>query len=81
VTAIGEQAGARKGVQISPMGRLLSQSDYLSKVRILAEGGLANSADGALFTGLSPGALACYHQLDAILDEAPADIATPVTAL
>ena len=70
VTAITEQAGARKGVQVSPMGRLLSQSDYLAKVRILAENGLASDADPALFQGLSPGALACYQKLDAIADEA-----------
>ena len=69
VTAITEQAGARKGVQISAMGRLLSQSDYLSKVRILAENGLASDADRALFKGLSPSALACYQKLDAIADE------------
>ncbi|WP_426210320.1 HDOD domain-containing protein [Massilia sp. TWP1-3-3] len=81
VTAIGEQAGARKGVQVSPMGRLLSQSDYLSKVRILAESALADSADAALFKGLTPAAMACYHRLDAIADEAPAAIAVPAAAL
>ncbi len=80
VTAIGEQAGARKGVQISPMGRLLSQSDYLSKVRILAENGLADSADPALFKGLSASALACYQRLDAIADEVPAEMAVPMQA-
>ncbi len=80
VTAIGEQAGARKGVQVSPMGRLLSQSDYLSKVRILAEHQLADSADAALFKGLSASALACYHKLDAIADEAPADLAASAAA-
>lgn len=77
VTAIGEQAGARKGVTVSPMGRLLSQSDYLSKVRILAENGLADAADPALFKGLSPAALACYQRLDAIADaeNIPAEVA------
>ena len=80
VTAIGEQAGARKGVQVSPMGRLLSQSDYLSKVRILAEHDLADNADAALFKGLSPSALACYHKLDALADEAPADLAASAAA-
>ena len=69
VTAITEQAGARKGVQVSPMGRLLSQSDYLAKVRILAENKLANPDDPALFKGLSSSALACYYRLDAIADE------------
>ncbi len=69
VTAITEQAGARKGVQLSPMGRLLSQSDYLSKLRILAEQELADNTDSSLFKGLSPSAMACYNQLDAIADD------------
>lgn len=69
VTGITEQAGARKGVQLSPMGRLLSQSDYLAKVRILAEHELASNSDAPLFRGLSPGAMACYQQLDAIADD------------
>lgn len=76
VTAIGEQAGARKGVLVSPMGRLLSQSDYLGKVRILAEQALADGADSGLFKGLSPGAMACYHKLDAVADDLP-QIAVP----
>jgi HD-like signal output (HDOD) protein len=80
VTAINEQAGARKGVQISPMGRLLSQSDYLSKVRILAENALADNADASLFKGLSPSALACYQRLDTIADDIPADLAVPAAA-
>lgn len=69
VQAISEQAGARKGVQVSPMGRLLSQSDYLAKVRILAEHQLASQSDTALFSGLSPSATACYQQLDALADD------------
>ncbi len=79
VTAIGEQAGARKGVQISAMGRLLSQSDYLSKVRVLAENDLADNADATLFKGLSPSAMACYHRLDAIAEDLPAE-AVPAAA-
>ena len=79
VVAITEQAGTRKGVQVSPMGRLLSQSDYLAKVRILAENGLADSADAALFKGLSPSAMACYHRLDAIADDELAAVTLPTT--
>lgn len=74
VTAIAEQAGARKGVQVSPMGRLLAQSDYLAKMRILVENAQADAGEAALFKGLSPSALACYHQLDAIPDDLPSDI-------
>jgi HD-like signal output (HDOD) protein len=88
VTAIFEQAGARKGVQISPMGRLLSQSDYLSKVRVLAENALADNGDASLFKGLSPAAMAVYHRLDAIADDilantpanTPTDSPAPATA-
>jgi len=69
VTAIGEQAGARKGAQVSAMGRLLSQSDYMSKVRILVEGGLVESDDPALFKGIGAAAMACYRTLDAIPDD------------
>lgn len=69
VVAITEQAGARKGVQVSPMGRLLSQSDYLSKARILSENDLVSNSDSALFKGLSASAMACYHKLDAISDD------------
>ena len=69
VVGITEQAGARKGVQLSPMGRLLSQSDYLAKVRILAEHELASNSDAPLFKGLSPSAMACYYKLDALADD------------
>ncbi|QYF92456.1 HDOD domain-containing protein [Massilia sp. PAMC28688] len=78
VQAIAEQAGARKGVQVSPMGQLLAQSDYLAKVRILAEHGQADSTDPALFRGLSASAQACYHKLHAIPDELPDVAAAPL---
>ena len=80
VTAINEQAGARKGVQISPMGKLLSQSDYLSKLRILSEQGLADNTDSGLFKGLSPSAMACYNSLEAVADDAAPASAAPVAA-
>ena len=79
VTGISEQAGARKGVHISPMGRLLSQSDYLSKLRILSDNGLAAMGDAALLAGFSASALACYGRLDALADDELALL--PVSAL
>jgi HD-like signal output (HDOD) protein len=79
VTAIQEQAGARKGVQISPMGRLLSKSDYLSKVRILAEHKLVEPSNASLFAGLPARAMACYHGLDAIADVTAPDSAATMT--
>ena len=81
VAAISEQAGARKGVQVSPMGRLLSQSDYLSKLKILSEHALADSTNSSLFKGLPPSAMACYNGLDAIADNtAPLNAATAVVS-
>lgn len=69
--AIGEQAGMKRGVPISPMGRLLTLSDYLSKLRILADNGRIDDRDPALFKGLPQNAAACYHALDAVDDQAP----------
>jgi HD-like signal output (HDOD) protein len=79
VTAIAEQAGARKGVQISPMGKLLAQSDYLSKMRILSEQALVDNTDSSLFKGLSPSAMACYNSLDAVADDT-VPVPVPVAA-
>jgi HD-like signal output (HDOD) protein len=80
VIAISEQVGARKGVQVSAMGRLLSQSDYMSKVRILAEDGLVDPEDATLFKDLSPSAMACYHALNQIADDNPLPDGTPAMA-
>jgi HD-like signal output (HDOD) protein len=66
VRAIAEQAGVRKGVSISPLGKLLTQSDYLSKVRMLVEQQCLSEAAPGLFNNVPPAALACYRQLDAL---------------
>jgi HD-like signal output (HDOD) protein len=72
ITAIAEQAGVKKGAAMSPLGGLLSLSDYLSKLRVLAEAGVIDEADPRLFEGLGAPALACYRALDAVgEDEAP----------
>ncbi len=68
--AISEQGTVRKGVPISPLGRLLSLSDYLSKVRALVEADRLTEGDARLFHGLSASALACYHQFS--VDDTPA---------
>ncbi|RSZ57947.1 HDOD domain-containing protein [Massilia atriviolacea] len=80
VTAIGEQAGMRKGVPVSPLGQLLTQSDYLSKVRILVDNARLGQDDPVLFKGLSAQAMACYRTLDAIEDDVPAAPAAPAPA-
>ena len=66
VVAISEQGAMRKGATMSPLGQLLSLSDYLSKVRILVDNDRLAEGDTRLFKGLSGTALACYHRLDAI---------------
>jgi HD-like signal output (HDOD) protein len=66
--AIGEQGGVRKGTAMSPLGRLLTLSDYLSKLRILVENERMADGDPALFRGVPPGAIACYRLLDAVAD-------------
>jgi HD-like signal output (HDOD) protein len=64
--AIGEQAGMKKGSIISPLGRLLTLTDYLGKLRILVENEHAVLEDPALFGGLPPFAAEAYRSLAAI---------------
>jgi HD-like signal output (HDOD) protein len=76
--AISEQAGMKKGVVLSPLGRLLALSDYLGKLRILAEQHLIDDSNPALFKGLPASAAPTYQQLDALVDDsAPAAPAAP----
>jgi HD-like signal output (HDOD) protein len=62
-TALLEQGELRRGVIMSPLGRLLKLADYLGKVRMLVEQGLVDEADEALFAGLPPEAAPCYAAL------------------
>jgi HD-like signal output (HDOD) protein len=70
--AIGEQGGVKKGEVISPLGRLLTLTDYLGKVRELVENDRAELGDPALFGGLPPCADAAYTALEPIDTPAPA---------
>jgi HD-like signal output (HDOD) protein len=63
--ALLEQGALRRGAAVSPLGRLLKLTDYLGKVRMLAEQGLLDEADEALFAGLPPEAAQCYAALAA----------------
>jgi HD-like signal output (HDOD) protein len=63
VRALAEQGGMRKGVAMSPLGRLLMLADYLGKVRMLAEQGLVEDGDAALVAGLPADAGKCYGLL------------------
>jgi len=61
--ALLEQGQLRKGEPLSPLGRLLRLTDYLGKVRMLAEHGLVDEDDASLFAGLPPEAAQCYAAL------------------
>ena len=71
--AISEQSGMKKGEPISPLGRLMLLSGYLSKVRMLVEHGLLPEHDPALFAGLPALAATCYRALEPIGDAPPVD--------
>jgi HD-like signal output (HDOD) protein len=61
--AIAEQAGMKKGATVSPLGRLLTLTDYLGKLRILVDNDRAVADDPALFGGLPPGAAEAWRAL------------------
>lgn len=63
-TAIEDQASMQKGAGMSPLGRLLSLGDYLSKVNVLVEHQHLTGDNTHVFRGLSAEALACYQSLD-----------------
>jgi HD-like signal output (HDOD) protein len=63
VQALAEQGGTRKGVAMSPLGRLLMLLDYLGKVRMLVEQGLLDDGDAGLFAGLPGDAGECHALL------------------
>jgi hypothetical protein len=48
---------------MSPLGRLLMLSDYLGRVRMLAEQGLVEDGDAGLLAGLPRDAEECYALL------------------
>jgi HD-like signal output (HDOD) protein len=70
--ALLEQGGLHKGAQMSPLGRLLKLTDYLGKARLLAENGLLDESDPALFAGLPANAAQCYAALAASREQAAA---------
>ncbi|WP_426193217.1 HDOD domain-containing protein [Massilia sp. DWR3-1-1] len=70
--AIAEQGGMKKGALISPLGRLLTVTDYLGKLRILVEHERALFNDPALFGSLPPYAGQAYRMLAALDDALPA---------
>lgn len=71
--ALLEQGQLQRGAALSPLGRLLRLTDYLGKVRMLAEHGLVDGDDAALFDGLPPEAAQCYAALAEGMDGAGDD--------
>jgi hypothetical protein len=63
VQALAEQGGMRKGAALSPLGRLLMLTAYLGKVGMLAEQGVVDGNEPALFEGLPGNAGECYALL------------------
>lgn len=63
VQALDEQGGLRKGATMSPLGSLLMLTDYLGKLRVLAEQGVLEDGDPALMAGLPEDAGECYALL------------------
>ena len=66
IAAITEQGGVRKGASVSPLGRVLTVADYLSKMRLLADADRIADDDPTLIAGLPDGARACYLSLSAL---------------
>lgn len=63
-TAIEEQGTVFNTAAMSPMGRLLSLGDYVSKVRILVDSDRLTEGDPRLLKGLSTQTIRCYKELD-----------------
>lgn len=66
--AIGEQGGVAKGMAMSPLGRLMTLSDYLGKARQLVEAGAMEEDDPAVFNRLPLVATRCYEALEPMAD-------------
>ncbi len=62
--AIAEQGGVRKGVVVSPLGRLVTLTDYLGKLRTLVGHGRAADGDPALFGALPANSAEAYRLLE-----------------
>jgi hypothetical protein len=65
VRALLEQGGMRRGVAISPLGRLLKLTGYLGQVRMLVEHERLDEADPSLFAALPAHATRSYAALTA----------------
>ncbi len=74
IKAIEDQGTTQNAMQMSPLGKLLSLGDYLSKMQILISHDQVRADDARLLKGLSDGALQCLRELND-LEETEADTA------
>ncbi|MET3131211.1 HD-like signal output (HDOD) protein [Oxalobacteraceae bacterium GrIS 1.11] len=70
--AIREQLNMHKHAAMSPLGQLLSMTDYLGKVKILVENARLDEHQPGLFHGLPAYANECFHALQALAEAEPA---------
>ena len=61
--AIEEQGSVFNTVLMTPLGKVLSLADYLSKVRLLVDNNRLTEGDPRVLKGLPPEALSCYQSL------------------
>ncbi len=64
INAIEEQGSNYNAAKMSPVGRILSMGDYLSKMHILVSHDRMHAADARFTKGLSDKAIHCLRQLD-----------------
>lgn len=62
--SIEEQGKVYNTAAMSPMGKVLSLGDYLSKIRILVDNNCLTEGDPRVLHGLSAKALSCYKDLN-----------------
>jgi HD-like signal output (HDOD) protein len=69
--AIEEQGSVFNTAQMSPMGKVLSLADYISKLRMLVDANRLTEGDTRIFKGLPPEALSSYEALAEFVDYDP----------
>lgn len=71
ITAIGEQGSMVNNASMSPIGKILTMGDYLSKMQLLHKHQLLDIHDASVTQGLSDKELHCLKELDALDDDEP----------
>ncbi len=69
--AIEEQGSVFNTAQMTPMAKVLSLADYISKLRMLVDNNRLTEGDSRIFKGLPPEALTCYETLAEFVDYDP----------